>query len=399
MSQIASTAVIKDNVKIGDNVVIKDFVVIYPGVTIEDNVEIMEGAIIGRIPKGARATARKTIEDFKTVIIGEGTVISPHVVIYTDVKIGSGTLIGDGASIREGCVVGDNCIISRCVTVNYNTKIGNKTKIMDNTHITGNMTIGDNVFISVLVSTTNDNNIGANGYDEKFVKGPTIKDNVLIGASASILPNTIIGENSIIASGTVVTKNIEKKISCHGHSWESGEKVTLRAKNITLRELKIKDAEDMHEFITDKEISKSLIFMRYPYSSENMINFVENSWNDKINIHYAISNSADEYIGTVSLKNIEYVDRTAEYAIVIRKKFWGQKIAYEATNKILFYGFNILNLNKIYLNVLANNNRAISFYEKYGFEKEGFFKKHIFHYGEYIDLIWYALFRENFNES
>lgn len=197
-AKIAKTAIIHDNVEIGENVIIKD------------NVEIMEGAIIGRLPKGAKATARKTIEEFKEVIIGEYTVISPHAVIYTGVKIGSGTLIGDGASIREDCEIGDECIISRMVTVNYNTKIGNKTKIMDNTHITGNMVIGNNVFISVLVSTTNDNNIGSKGYDESFVIGPTIEDNVLIGAGANILPGVKIGKNSIIAAGSVVTKDIEE---------------------------------------------------------------------------------------------------------------------------------------------------------------------------------------------
>jgi len=210
MKRISSTAIIKENVRIGDNVIIKDFVVIYPGVILEDDVEIMEGAVIGRIPKGTSANARKPLEQFKEVVIGKGSVISPHVVIYTNVFIGKETLIGDNASIREGCVIGDNCIISRCVTVNYNTIIGNKTKIMDNTHITGNMKIGDNVFISVLVSTTNDNNMGSRGYKEELVKGPIIENNVLIGASASILPNTLIGENCIIASGTIVTKNIEK---------------------------------------------------------------------------------------------------------------------------------------------------------------------------------------------
>lgn len=213
MNNISKTAIIKDNVKIGNNVTIKDFVVIYPGTIIEDNVEIMEGAIIGRLPKGANAIARKTIEEYKTVIIGEGSVISPHAVIYTDVEIGKGTLIGDGASIREQCRIGDQCIISRCVTVNYNTKIGNKTKIMDNTHITGNMIIGNNVFISVLVSTTNDNNIGAKGYNEDFVKGPIIEDNVLIGASANLLPGITIGENFLVWAGSVVTKSFEERFA------------------------------------------------------------------------------------------------------------------------------------------------------------------------------------------
>lgn len=211
MNYISKTAIIYDNVKIGNNVIIKDFVVVYPGVIIEDNVEIMEGAVIGRIPKGAKAVARKTIEEYKTVFIGEGSVVSPHAVIYTDVRIGKGTLIGDGASIREQCEIGEQCIVSRLVSINYNTKIGNRTKIMDNSHITGNMVIGNNVFISVLVSTTNDNNIGSKGYNESFVKGPIIEDNVLVGAGANLLPGVRIGQGSIIGAGTLVTKDVPSK--------------------------------------------------------------------------------------------------------------------------------------------------------------------------------------------
>lgn len=211
MSHIAKTAIIHDDVIIGENVVIRDYAVIYPGVRIGDNVEIMEGAVIGRLPKGANAIARKIIGEYKNVIIGDGTVISPYAIIYTDVKIGKGTLIGDSASIREQCIIGDECIISRMVTVNYNTKIGNRTKIMDNSHITGNMVIGNNVFISVLVATTNDNNIGTNGYDEKRVIGAIISDNVSIGAAANILPNITIGEGSVIGASALVTKDIPPK--------------------------------------------------------------------------------------------------------------------------------------------------------------------------------------------
>ena len=53
MNTIAKTAIIAENVKIGNNVIIRDYVVIYPDVVIGNNVDIMEGAIIGREPKGA----------------------------------------------------------------------------------------------------------------------------------------------------------------------------------------------------------------------------------------------------------------------------------------------------------------------------------------------------------
>jgi diamine N-acetyltransferase len=160
---------------------------------------------------------------------------------------------------------------------------------------------------------------------------------------------------------------------------------------IKLRSLSLDDAASMMEYIEDKEISENFVFTRYPLSIDNFKSFIQSSWNDKVNVNYAIDDEG-EYAGTISLKNINYIDKTAEYAIVTRKKYWGTGIAKEATSKIIEYGFNSLNLRKIYLNVLSTNERANKFYLKYGFEFEGTFKKHTFINGHYVDLNWYCIF-------
>jgi len=161
---------------------------------------------------------------------------------------------------------------------------------------------------------------------------------------------------------------------------------------ITLRALKSEDSKFMMEYINDVEISGNFKFTRYPFSQEGFKNFIEKSWADTTNIHFAIE--AEEYAGTISLKNINKIDKTAEYAIVIRKKFWGTGIAKEATEKIIQYGFNTLNLEKIYLNVLSCNSRANKFYQKMNFEFEGTFRKHVFVDGKYENLNWYCIFKE-----
>jgi diamine N-acetyltransferase len=161
-----------------------------------------------------------------------------------------------------------------------------------------------------------------------------------------------------------------------------------------LRELQIKDSELMYEWISDYEVTNQLAISRFPYSMEQINKFIQNSWNDKENIHFAIVNDEDEYIGTVSLKNINMIDRNAEYAIVIRKKFWGEEFSKFATEEILNYGFSKLNLHKIYLNVLSTNVRANKFYEKIGFEKENTFREHMFLNGEYVDLNWFSIFNK-----
>lgn len=210
-ASIASTAIIHDNVIIEDGAIIHDFVVLYPGTVIRKNVEVFDHCVIGKVPKSPGSTSRKLKDSYKEVIVGENSILSPFVVLYSGTEIGQNVLLGDYCSIREDCKVGNFCIVSRNVSVNYETTIGDYTKIMDNTHITGNMEIGSHVFISVLVATTNDNSMGREEYDETRVRGARIEDYVTIGAAANILPGVSIGQNAIVGAGSVVTRDVPAK--------------------------------------------------------------------------------------------------------------------------------------------------------------------------------------------
>jgi UDP-3-O-[3-hydroxymyristoyl] glucosamine N-acyltransferase len=190
---------------IGDGSIIHAHVILSDGVEIGSNVEVFPGAFIGREPKGAGATSRRPEFD-RQVRIGGGCSIGPNAIIYYDVAIGENTLIGDGASIREKCTIGSRCIISRYVTINYATRIGDQVKVMDLTHLTGNMVIGDDAFVSTMVGTANDNRI-QQGYGGHCV-GPTIEAGAIIGAGATLLPAVIIGNNAIVAAGSVVSKDV-----------------------------------------------------------------------------------------------------------------------------------------------------------------------------------------------
>lgn len=179
------------------------------------NVKISESAIIGFIPIPMKITKRKIQKIFPETEIGDNTIIYPNAIVYADVKIGKNCLICSNVVIREGARIGNNCIIANGVTLNYNVKIGNNVKVMDNTHLTGNIVIEDNVFISTLVATTNDNTLGRNKGDVEF-KAPIIRKGAMIGANATLLPNIEIGENALVAAGSVVTKDVKPNTKVKG---------------------------------------------------------------------------------------------------------------------------------------------------------------------------------------
>lgn len=205
---VPETVIIHDNVILRDNVCLHDYVVIYPEVEIREGTEVFDHSVLGKVPKGAGGNSREINCNLGPTIIGENCVISPSCVVYRGTTISNNTLLGDFCSIREDCKIGSYCIISRNVSVNYNTVIGNHVKIMDNSHITGDMKIGNYVFISVLVSTTNDNSMDRTPDAVNELGGPIIEDGVSVGAGANILPHVVIGANSIVGAGALVSRDV-----------------------------------------------------------------------------------------------------------------------------------------------------------------------------------------------
>ena len=163
-----------------------------------------------------------------------------------------------------------------------------------------------------------------------------------------------------------------------------------------LRKLEEKDAVWMLEWMHDPDINR---FFAADFNSNKMESVLEfiNRGEDSKNVHYACVNDEDEYLGTVSLKNIDYSAKNAEYAISFGKRAHGTGAAFFATKEILKIAFEKLGLERVYLNVLSENIRANRFYEKFGFIYEGEFKKHINIRGELKDLKWYRMLKEEFN--
>ncbi len=168
---------------------------------------------------------------------------------------------------------------------------------------------------------------------------------------------------------------------------------------IRLRRLKKDDAAGMLEWMHDPEIQKGFRMDAASKTEEDVLKFIDNALinpTEGKSVHFAISNELDEYLGTISLKNFDLVSRNAEYAICLRKSAQGQGIAFKATRELLFIAFKRFNLEKVYLNVLSDNEKAIRIYEKCGFVYEGEFRKHLFLRGEYRALKWYSILKTEF---
>jgi diamine N-acetyltransferase len=138
-----------------------------------------------------------------------------------------------------------------------------------------------------------------------------------------------------------------------------------------LRPLEEKDAELMLEWLRDEEVTKYLKIGGKNSTLEGTLRFIENAKDESANLHRAIVGGDDTYSGTVSLKNIDNEKKEAEYAITLHPSAWGKGASVTATEEILKAAFERLGLERVYLNVLEENERAVKLYEKTGFKYTG----------------------------
>ena len=164
--------------------------------------------------------------------------------------------------------------------------------------------------------------------------------------------------------------------------------------NIFLRDLHANDVVGMLEWMHDLDSVQFFQKDFFHITVDEVRLFIKSSAADVTAIHFAIVDDKDEYLGTISLKNIDLINKNAEYAIVLRTCARGRGIAAKATRLILKKAFLNYGLKKVYLNVMAENRRAILFYEKFGFVREGVFKSHLMVKNTYQDLYWYAIYSD-----
>lgn len=99
-------------------------------------------------------------------------------------------------------------------------------------------------------------------------------------------------------------------------------------------------------------------------------------------------------IGNCSLMGIDWINRSAEFGIVIGEKTeWNKGYGTKAAQLMLQHGFTTLNLYRIMLRVFATNSRAIRAYEKAGYVLEGRQREAVFLDGKFVDVLMMSVLR------
>ena len=171
---------------------------------------------------------------------------------------------------------------------------------------------------------------------------------------------------------------------------------------IRLRALTSKDIEKTLEWNNQEDISNLYSGHPFPVNLE-----MEKIWYEKIlTSNFPITVFGIEEIKTANLigitilKDINMINRNAEFAIYIGdKKYRGMGLSKEATFSTIDFGFSKLGLHRISLRVSDDNQTAIKLYEKCGFQPEGLLRECYFINGKYVNKLQMSILQEEFDRS
>lgn len=161
---------------------------------------------------------------------------------------------------------------------------------------------------------------------------------------------------------------------------------------IYLRPMTVDDTDDIVKWRNSESVKQFFIYQG-EFTRESHLNWIETRVNTGEVIQFMIVlKKNDKAIGSVFLRDVDMQNKKAEYGIFIGdESVRGKGYGSVAARLILKHAFYEAGLHRVYLRVLADNERAIKSYEKVGFKKEGYLTDDVFVRGSYRDVVWMAI--------
>lgn len=173
----------------------------------------------------------------------------------------------------------------------------------------------------------------------------------------------------------------------------------LTTERLYLRKISLDDTKTLFNILKDKDVASTTLNLPYPCSLKDCQELIEAYINEqelKKTIRWAITKKEEnDVIGVIRL-TLNFDFNSGELGFWMGKKYWRNGYTFEATEKVIGFGFNKLNLNRMEAHSMVENNSSINLLNKLGFQREGFHPELVIKWGEYKDVITFGLLKKNY---
>lgn len=150
------------------------------------------------------------------------------------------------------------------------------------------------------------------------------------------------------------------------------------------------------KWMNDEAVATNFSLYNRLVSSKNDLKWIYEP-NSDMHRYAIVLLDGDGLIGSISLHNIDHLNRNAFIGIFIgEQKYRGKGYGAEAIRLLLNYGFKTMNLHNIMLSVHADNYPGIACYKSVGFQEVGRLREWVFKNGKYVDKLYMSIMENEF---
>jgi len=180
------------------------------------------------------------------------------------------------------------------------------------------------------------------------------------------------------------------------------KKVILHGDKIILRFLETRDAEELADKINSRDIVRFTARIPYPYRLKDARDFIKKQKlqvQKKEDFVFLITDkNSGAIMGAVGLHHIEKKSKKSELGYWLIKEKWGQGIVSEAVKLVLGFGFQTLQLHRIYAYCFEANIGSKKVLLKNGFTIEGKVRESEYRFGKWHNLLQFSILKKEYKK-
>src|SRR5208282_5198740 len=172
----------------------------------------------------------------------------------------------------------------------------------------------------------------------------------------------------------------------------------IETNRLLLREFRAADEHDMHEYASDPEVVRLMIWGPNTLEATRAhladVLKEQEQW-PRPSVGLAIELKSEGcVIGAIELRMKDEKNRAADIGYVLTRKYWGRGYMTEAVRAILDAAFRRLKLHRVVATCDPRNHASYRVMEKVGMRREAHFRKDVLEKGEWRDSYLYAILAE-----
>ena len=176
---------------------------------------------------------------------------------------------------------------------------------------------------------------------------------------------------------------------------------TLQTSRLTLRPVRMSDAEDLYEYSRDPEVARHVLWdaHRSIHQTREYIRYLLRQYRSAAPSTFVIAlRDSGKVIGTIGFMWIQSENRSAEVGYSLSRTYWNHGYMSEALKAVVEFGFTKLNLNRIEAQHECDNPASGHVMLHAGMKHEGTLRQRLYNKGRFVDVDVYAIIRSDFME-